>query len=148
MNILIAPCAFKGSLSAGEAARTIAAGLHAADPNIKTQECPLADGGEGTLTILLRALGGQEFTTGVLDPLGREIQARYGLLDAGSTALIEIAQAAGLTLLKPRERDPLKASSYGVGQLISAALDQGARQIWIGLGGSATVDGGAGMLQA
>ena len=148
MKILIAPCAFKGSLSAGEAAQAIAAGLHAADPTIKTQECPLADGGEGTLAILLHALGGQEFTAGVLDPLGHEIRARYGLLTAGRIALIEMAQAAGLTLLEPGERDPLQASSYGVGQLISAALDQGALQIWIGLGGSATVDGGAGMLQA
>jgi len=148
MNILIAPCAFKGSLSAGEAARAIAAGLHSANSNIETQECPLADGGEGTLAILLRALGGQEFTATVLDPLGRKIRARCGLLDAGRTALIEIAQAVGLTLLEPGERDPLQASSYGVGQPIQAALDQGARQIWIGLGGSATVDGGAGMLQA
>jgi glycerate kinase len=148
MRVLVAPCSFKGSLSAKEAARAIVSGLKAASSKIETIACPLADGGEGTLEILLEALGGEKRAVRVEDPLGREVQAYYGLLDGANRAIIETAQAIGLTLLKPEERDPLRASSYGVGQLIRAALDLGVKGLWIGLGGSATVDCGAGMLQA
>jgi len=148
MRVLVAPCSFKGSLSAKEAAQKIASGLRAASPEIETVLCPLADGGEGTLELLLEALRGEKRPVRVEDPLGREIQAYYGLLPKENTAILETARAVGLTLLSPEERDPLRASTYGVGQLIKAALDQGAEALWIGLGGSATVDGGLGMLQA
>jgi glycerate kinase len=150
MKILIAPAAFKGSLRPTEAAQAIAQGLSEALPQAELIERPLADGGDGTLEVLLRALGGQVQKACVQDPLGREIEAEFGLLelDDQRVAVIEMAYAAGLVLLKPEERDPLRASTYGVGQLVRAALDAGAEEIWLGLGGSATVDGGAGFLQA
>jgi len=148
MRVLIAPCSFKGSLTAREASRRIASGLRAASPKLETIECPLADGGEGTLEVLLEALGGERRSAKVEDPLGHEIHADYGLSGGGKRAILEAAQAIGLTLLRPEERDPLRASTYGLGQLVKAALDRGVRELWIGLGGSATVDGGAGMLQA
>jgi glycerate kinase len=108
---------------------------------------PLADGGEGTVEALVGARGGQMVSVEVQDPLGRPIQAAMGLL-GDDTIVLEMAAASGLPLLRPQERDPFKASTYGTGQLIRAALDRGARQIILGVGGSATVDGGAGALQA
>lgn len=148
MKVLVSPAPFKGSLSPQEAARAIASGLREAFPNAELQEIPVADGGEGTLDALLDHFGGEERTVHVEDPLRRKVEARYGFVHDGSTAIIESAQANGLTLLTPEERDPLKTSSYGVGQLLRDVLDQGVQKIWIGLGGSATVDGGTGMLQA
>ena len=150
MKILIAPAAFKGSLRPAEAAQAIAQGLREALPDAELVERPLADGGDGTLEVLLRTLGGQLQKARVRDPLGREIETEFGLLEfeGRKVAVIEMAYAAGLVLLKPEERDPLRASTYGVGQLVRAALDVGAEEIWLGLGGSATVDGGAGFLQA
>jgi glycerate kinase len=148
MRVLIAPSAFKGSLRPREASRAIAEGLHASYPEIELIERPLADGGDGTLEVLLHALGGSTRKARVEDPLGRPIEAEFGLLHDGKTAVIEMARAAGVALLAPEELDPLRASTYGVGRLVLAALDQGVREIWLGLGGSATVDGGAGLLQA
>ncbi len=146
MRVLVAPAAFKGSLRPREAAEAIARGFRRASPRFRIALCPLADGGDGTLEVLLSARGGRLRTAAVEDPLGRPVEAEWGLLDG--TAVIEMARAAGLVLLAPEERDPLKASTYGVGQLVLAALNEGVREIWLGLGGSATVDGGAGFLQA
>lgn len=146
MKILVAPAAFKGSLRPREAAEAIAEGLRQASPDFDLQICPLADGGDGTLEVLLAARGGHSLKALVEDPLGRPVEAEIGILNG--VAVVEMARAAGLVLLAPEERDPRKASTYGVGQLVLAALDQGVREIWLGLGGSATVDGGAGFLQA
>ncbi len=153
LRVLIAPTAFKGSLSPLAAAGAIARGLRAALPDsAELVERPLADGGDGTLEVLLHALGGHTRSARVRDPLGREVEAEFGLLETegqhGRVAVVEMARAAGLARLKPEERDPLRASTYGVGQLVRAALDAQAGEIWLGLGGSATVDGGAGFLKA
>ncbi len=147
MRILIAPTSFKGSLSPSEAARAMVNGLQAGFPGCALTQAPLADGGEGTLRLLRTTLDGRTKRVPVEDPLGRSVEASIALLPNG-VAFVEMAQAAGLTLLDEDERDPMRASSFGVGQLIKAALDEGAREIWIGLGGSATVDGGLGMLHA
>lgn len=122
----------------------MAAGVREACPEAEILVQPLADGGEGTLDILTRALGGSLREAAVSDPLGREIRAQYGV--AGDLAVIEVAQACGLGLLSPSERNPLEATTRGVGELILAARRDGARRFLIGLGGSATCDGGAGML--
>src|SRR5256885_728561 len=109
---------------------------------------PVADGGDFTTAVLLRGVGGHWVETDVVDALGRKLRAKWGLLSDGATAVIEVASAAGLASLKPDERNPMLSTSYGVGQLISAALDAGSRRILLGLGGSATVDGGVGLLEA
>jgi glycerate kinase len=147
MKFLCAPDSFKGSLSAAAAAAAMAAGaLHAA-PRLTVLRVPLADGGEGTVDALVGARGGSKVSVDARDPLDRPIQAAIGLLGA-DTVVIEMAAASGLPLLRPEERDPFRASTYGTGQLLRAALDRGAREIILGVGGSATVDGGAGALQA
>ena len=144
MKIVIAPDSYKGCLPAREVASAMAAGVREACPEAEIVLRPLADGGEGTLDILTCALGGSLCEAGVSDPLGREIRAQYGV--AGDLAVIEVAQACGLGLLSPTERNPLEATTRGVGELILAARRDGARRFLIGLGGSATCDGGAGML--
>jgi glycerate kinase len=148
VRIVIAPQEFKGSLSATEAARAIAEGLHRTLPDAELDLAPMADGGPGTVEALVTAGGGRRLTTTVADPLGRPVEAGWGLLEEGRTAVIEMAAASGLVLLRPEERDARRASTYGTGQLIAAALDAGCRRLIIGLGGSATNDGGAGMAQA
>jgi glycerate kinase len=154
-RILVAPQAFKGSLTAPAVAEAIAAGLRAGwpwpdAPTITIQ--PLADGGEGTMQALMAAWGATPtiIPIEVAGPLpGQRVMASLGWLgDAAPTALVEMAQAAGLPLVAPDQLDPMRATTYGVGELIRAALDQGAQQIYVGLGGSATNDGGAGMAQA
>lgn len=147
MRVLIAPAPFKGSLSSVAAADAIARGLRAGWPGAELSTTPLADGGEGTLHVLLSARDGTMDRVTVTDPFGRAVDAQLAWLPGG-IAVVEMAQAAGLTLVTDGERDPMRASTYGVGQLIQEALDGGAREIWIGLGGSATVDGGLGLLQA
>ncbi len=147
MRVLIAPAPFKGSLSSVAAAEAIARGVRAGCPDAELSTTPLADGGEGTLHVLLNARDATSERVTVTDPFGRAVGAQLGWLP-GDIAVVEMAQAAGLTLMTEDERDPMRASSFGVGQLIKAALDEGAREIWIGLGGSATADGGLGMLQA
>jgi len=147
MRILIAPTSFKGSLFPTDAAEAIAEGLHAGFPEVELMRAPLADGGEGTLQLLRTTLDGRTKRVPVEDSLGRSTEASIALLPNG-VAFVEMAQAAGLMLLDEDERDPMRASSFGVGQLITAALDEGVREIWVGLGGSATVDGGLGMLHA
>ena len=144
MKIVIAPDSYKGCLPARGVASAMAAGVREACPEAEILVQPLADGGEGTLDILTCALGGSLCEAVVSDPLGREIRAQYGV--AVDLAVIEVAQACGLGLLSPAERNPLEATTRGVGELILAARRDGARRFLIGLGGSATCDGGAGML--
>jgi glycerate kinase len=147
MKIVIAPDSFKESLSAPKVAAAIAQGFIQASPDVRCVCIPMADGGEGTVEAILAATGGESRVNVVEDALGRPIQARWGWLP-GKIAIIEMACAAGLEHVAVAERDPLRASSFGVGQLIHHALDLGAKHIVLGLGGSATNDAGAGMLQA
>lgn len=147
MKIVIAPDSFKESLSALAVARAIEKGIKAVLPNASTVCIPMADGGEGTLATVLQATAGQARELTVLDALGRPRLAPWGWL-AEQTALIEMASAAGLEQVAPNERDPLRADTFGVGQLMLAALDAGARAIVLTAGGSATNDGGVGMLRA
>jgi len=148
MHCLIVPDSFKGSLSAVEAAQAMAGGARAVFPNTTIVELPIADGGEGTVEALLRATGGQSKQTTVAGPLGAPTAATWGLLGDGTTAVIEMAAASGITLITEQERNPLKTTTFGTGELIRAALDAGARKIILGIGGSATNDGGAGMAEA
>ena len=148
MKVVVAPDSFKGSLTAVQAAQAMAAGICDADPSIETVMLPAADGGEGTMASLVGATDGKIVLVVVQDPLGREVEAGYGVLGDRKTSVIEIAEASGLMLLHEDERDPLVTSTYGTGELIVHALDAGLRNFIIGLGGSATNDGGVGMLQA
>lgn len=148
MRVLIVPDHFKGSLSAGEAAEAMHAGFSTIFPHWQYQLLPLADGGEGTLDLLLQSMPGRRVAATVQDPLGREISAEFGLLDGKRTALIEMAQASGLLLLRAEERNPLRSSSTGTGELLRAALNMGCTRIILGIGGSATNDGGMGLLTA
>lgn len=148
MKILIAPDSFKESLSALEVANSIEKGILKFKPDIECIKIPLADGGEGTVDAILKASGGNRISEKVLDPLMREIDSSWGLLPGSKTAVIEMAAASGIELLTSKERNPLLTSSYGTGQLINAALEHGCSKIYIGIGGSATNDGGAGMAMA
>ncbi|MCY3781595.1 MAG: glycerate kinase [Chloroflexi bacterium] len=147
MKILVATGAFKQSLTAARACAAIARGLHESGLDADIEQLPIADGGNGTLDAFL-ASGGERITVPALDPLSRPISADYGLIDAGKTAVIEMSLASGLELLSPSELDPLRATTYGTGQLMADALERGVERIILGLGGSATVDGGMGCLQA
>ena len=148
MKIVIAPDSFKGSLTALQVAGAIEVGLRRVFPDATIEKVPMADGGEGTVQSLVDATGGEILTTQVLDPLGNSIEAEYGVLGDGVTAVIEMAAASGLTLVPPNKRDPRITTTYGTGELIRAALAHGCRKLIIGIGGSATNDGGAGMAQA
>ncbi|MCQ6561357.1 glycerate kinase [Paenibacillus mendelii] len=148
MKIVIAPDSFKGSISARKAALAIQEGILRVGPDIETVIVPMADGGEGTVESLVDATNGHLQEAVVKDPLGRDVNAVYGILGHDNTCVIEIASASGLPLLKKEERNPMLTTSYGTGQLILHALDKGCRKFVIGLGGSGTNDGGAGMLQA
>lgn len=145
---LIAPDAFKGTYSAEEVAGAIAAGLSEVDGAAALDLCPVADGGEGTLEVLVQALGGQIAEEPAHDPLGRPISAPVGWVEEGSTAIVAVASASGLGLLAPSERDPEAASTVGTGELIAAAVRAGATRVVIAAGGSATTDGGAGAIHA
>ena len=147
-RIGIAPNAFKGSLSAGEAAGCIERGLKKAMPGISTVKVPMADGGEGTAKAIVEATGGRWVNCSVHDPLGRKVNAAVGLTGDSRCAVIEMASASGLVLLQPEERNPLCTSTVGTGEMIRVALDRGVTQILIGIGGSATNDGGTGMARA
>ena len=175
MRIVIAPDSFKESLSAIEVASAIAEGALAACPQATVDLCPMADGGEGTVEAMVAATGGEFITADVFDPLGSKIRARYGMLGEassaslpgelglagaqlladgegvgaiGHTAVIEMAAASGLALVPAEKRDPTVTTTFGTGELIMAALERGAREIIIGIGGSATTDGGCGCAQA
>jgi glycerate kinase len=146
MRILIAPQELKGSLSAVEAARAIGAGVARALPDARVVLLPVGDGGPGTMDALVAAAGGEHRRVTVSGPQGRPVCARYGVI--GSTAVVETAEACGLTLLKGERLQPATATTYGVGEIVCAALDAGLRRFLIGLGGSATNDGAAGTAQA
>jgi glycerate 2-kinase len=145
LPVLVAPDSYKGSFSADEVAAAIAAGLRSAGR--EAEEMPVADGGEGTMDVLVRALGGDLRTATVSDPLGRSIDARYALLPDGS-AVVETAQASGLALVAEDQRDAWAASTRGTGELIAIAVAAGAERVLVTVGGSATSDGGAGALEA
>ena len=148
-RVLVAPDSFKGSFSATEVAAAIACGLRSAGRECDL--CPIADGGEGTVEVLRGALGGELIGVRVHDPLGRELEASFLLVEerrGRRSAVLETAAASGLTLLAAAERDPLGASTEGTGELVAAALAAGAQTIYLGAGGSATTDGGAGALRA
>lgn len=148
MKIVIAPDSFKGSLTALQVAEAIEVGLRRVFPTAAIEKVPMADGGEGTVQSLVDATGGEILTARVRDPLGNPIDAQYGVLGDGITAVIEMAAASGLTLVPLDKRDPRVTTTYGTGELIRAALGHGCRKLIIGIGGSATNDGGAGMAQA
>jgi glycerate kinase len=145
-TILIAPDSFKGSLTSVDVARALADGWLRARPDDEILLCPLADGGEGTLSAIEAAGGWRRQTTAVRDPLGRSIQGTWLLSDDGRRAVVEMAEASGLSRLAPDERDSVAATSVGTGDLLRAALDAGVDSIVLGIGGSATTDGGAGLL--
>ena len=147
-RVVIAPQAFKGCADAHDVADAIADGFGRAWPDAVLDRIPVADGGEGTVRALVEATGGEYRVARVRDPLGRPVDARWGVIDRGRTAVVEMAAASGLPLLRTSERDPLHASSYGTGELIRAAAQSGVRHIIVGVGGSATNDGGAGMARA
>lgn len=148
MHILIAPNAFKNSLDAIQAAKAIEQGLKQSRLDCTTECFPIADGGDGTGSLIIERCKGVIVSQQVHDPLGRKIDSRFGLIENGKTAVIEMANASGLRLLKKPELNPMQTSSYGTGELINAALDKGANKIIIAMGGSATVDGGCGILKA
>ncbi|MFA9270054.1 MAG: glycerate kinase [Baekduiaceae bacterium] len=144
--VLVAPDAFKGTLTAAQVAGAIGRGLERA--GVPADLCPVADGGEGTLAVLLTALGGETAGTRAHDPLGREIAAGFALIEDGGTAIVEVAEASGPPRVAPDERDVMAAATFGTGELIAAAVDTGAAVVLVAAGGSATVDGGAGAIEA
>lgn len=148
MKIVVAPDSFKGSLTAIEVSDAIEQGIREIFPEAEIVKIPMADGGDGTVQCLVNATGGEILREKVTDPLGDEVLASYGILGDKKTAVIEMAEASGLTLVPENKRNPLITTTYGTGQLIKAALDRGCRKMIIGIGGSATNDAGAGMVQA
>jgi glycerate kinase len=148
MKIVIAPDSFKESLTAMAVANEIEAGFREIFPDAEYRKLPVADGGEGTVQAMIDASGGKLVALQVSGPLGEPVSAFYGLMGDGQTAVIEMAAASGLELVLPSQRNPLRTTSFGTGQLILNALNAGARRFVLGIGGSATNDGGAGMLQA
>ena len=148
MRILIAPDKFKGALNAREVAESIAQGLLDIVPDAQIQLVPMADGGEGTAQAICDSRGCSWVECKAHDPLGREIDGRYGWIDQERFAVMEMSEAAGIRRLSETERDPIRASTFGVGEMILDATKRGAKQIVIGLGGSATNDGGFGMARA
>ena len=148
MRILIAPDKFKGSLSAREVAENIAKGLRDILPDAKIDIVPVADGGEGTADVLCDALNGLWLKCRAHDPLGRKIECRYAFIEKRKLAVMEMSEAAGMKRLNPEKRDVDRASTFGVGEMILDAAQRGAEEIIIGLGGSATNDGGFGMARA
>ncbi len=148
MRILLAPQSFKGSLDAADVARAMARGVRQVFPDADLDLLPIADGGEGTVQALVQASGGHTVTTRVMGPMEEAVNATWGLLGSGDTAVVEMAAASGLPLIPRSVRNPLRATTYGTGELIRHALDHGIDRLIVGLGGSATNDGGAGMAQA
>lgn len=148
MHILVAPNAFKNSLTAGKAAEAICKGLKQSSLLCTSTCFPVGDGGDGTAALLLKHMNGTKVTVAVQDPLGRKINASYGLAGNDKTAIIELADASGIKLLQPHEYDPLHTTTYGTGELIKSALNKGVNKIMLCIGGSATVDAGTGILQA
>ncbi len=147
-KIAIAPDSFKGNLTAMEAAACIERGLKKALRGASIRKIPMADGGEGTVRAIVDATGGRMMSRTVKNPRGRKIKSSFGMAGDGRTAVIEMAAASGLALLKPRERNPMVTTTYGTGELIRHALRCNAKKILVGIGGSATNDGGTGMARA
>lgn len=147
MKIVIVPDSYKESLSAMEVANAIEAGFREIYPNAEYVKMPVADGGEGTVDAMVAAMGGHKISVSVTGPTGKPVMAELGLIHQHS-AVIEMAAASGLELISAAERNPLITTTYGTGEMIRAALDLGVKRFIIGIGGSATNDGGAGMLQA
>ena len=148
LRVLVAPDSFKGSLTSVQVARALADGWHLARPDDTIRLAPLADGGEGTLVAIEAAGGWRWREADALDPLGRPIRASWLARDDGGAAVVEMAAASGLSRVDPGERDAARATSHGTGDLLRAVLDAGIRDIALGIGGSATTDGGAGLLRA
>lgn len=151
MKIVLAPDSFKESLTAAEVCQAMERGIRQVAPQSDIKSIPMADGGDGTMDALVAATGGRTISVPVTGPLGNQVNAKFGLLPDQETAVIEMAQASGLDYVKPAQRTPeniLRATTYGTGELIEAALNHGAKKMIIGLGGSATNDGGAGLAQA
>ena len=148
MKIVIAPQSFKGSISAMNAAKAMETGVRSVLPNAETILIPIADGGDGTLETLVDAMGGNIIEETVTGPVGSKVKASWGALADNKTAVIEMARTSGLALLKADELDPYKSSTYGLGEILSKALDNDYRHFIFGIGGSATNDGGAGLAQA
>lgn len=148
MKVVVAIDSFKGSLSSMEAGAAIAEGIHRVSKDIDVQVRPLADGGEGTLEALTAGMNGRIEHVSVTGPLGNTVEASYGIIAETKTAIIEMAAAAGITLLAEKDRNPLYTTTYGVGELMQDAMKKGCRNFIVGIGGSATNDGGVGMLQA
>jgi glycerate kinase len=148
MKIIVAPDSFKGNMSAPEVCAVIEAGILRADKNAGVHKIPLADGGEGTARAVTQAAGGRFVKTTVTGPLGGKIETEFGLIENGRVAVLDMASASGIELVGRDQLNPLKATSFGTGELIAAALDSGAKELIIGIGGSATNDGGIGMISA
>ncbi|MFA5576096.1 MAG: glycerate kinase [Tissierellaceae bacterium] len=146
--ILLAPDSFKESMTAKEACQAMERGIKKANKDISCIHVPMADGGEGTMESLVDATGGKIYRERVMGPLGDEVEASYGILGDGETGVVEMASASGLHLLPVHKRNPMITSTYGTGQLIRACLDRGIKRLLIGIGGSATNDGGLGAIQA
>jgi len=146
--IVLAPDSFKESLTAKEVCEAMERGIKKGSPDVTCIHVPMADGGEGTMQSLVDATGGTVYTRRVSGPMGHPVMASYGISGDGSTGILEMASASGIHLVPPGERNPLAASTYGTGELIRACLDHGIRKLLIGIGGSATNDGGAGVVQA
>jgi glycerate kinase len=148
MKIVVAVDSFKGSLSSADGAEALAEGIRSVEPTFQVVGVPIADGGEGTIDAVQRARGGERIEVDVTDPLGRPCRAAYLLLRERATAVVELAQASGLPLLNPEERNPLKATTRGTGELVRDAVAHGARRVVLAVGGSATNDGGVGVSRA
>ena len=148
MKIIVAADSFKGSMRSDQAGAIIAEGLGKSLGHAEITVIPVADGGEGTTDAVIRATGGELLSVTATGPLGGPVNAQFGVLPDGKTAVMEMASASGIELLPTDRLDPMKATTYGTGEMIRAALDEGVREIILGIGGSATVDGGIGMAQA
>lgn len=148
MRIVVAPDSYKGSMSAMDVASAMEQGILETFPDAQVIKVPIADGGEGTTDSLVNATGGRFMKNEVIGPLGTRVEACWGILGDGKTAVIEMAAASGLMLVTQEDRNPLITTTYGTGQLMKAALDKGIRKLIIGIGGSATNDGGSGMARA
>ena len=146
--IALAPDSFKESMTAKEVCEAMERGLKKANSNISCIHVPMADGGEGTMQSLVDATNGKVYSLKVVGPLGNEVEAEYGILGDGEIGILEMASASGIQLVHPEKRNPLLTTTYGTGQLIKACLDHGVKKLLIGIGGSATNDGGAGVIQA
>ncbi|MBE1536360.1 glycerate kinase [Actinomadura algeriensis] len=148
MRIVVAPDSFKGGLGASAVCAAVETGVRRAVPGAAVTPVPMADGGEGTVDCFLRARGGEEIARTVTGPLGRPVEARYAISRDGRAAVVELAAASGLPLLAPGEREPMRADTTGTGELIADAVARGARDVLVCVGGSATTDGGTGLLRA